>query len=81
MGILPSHQLMWFLASIYLDPVKPFMPTGAFKCVTGAFKAIYVDSEGFKGGTLGTPIMPRDAVSRTANIGTVGTNGFNNFFF
>ena len=26
------------------------------------------DSEGFKGGTRGTPIMPRDAVSRTANV-------------
>ena len=26
-------------------------------------------SEGFKGGTRGTPIMPRDAVSRTANVG------------
>ena len=32
-------------------------------------------SEGFKGGTRGAPIMPRDAVSRTANVGTVGTNG------
>ena len=30
---------------------------------------------GFKGGTRGSPIMPRDAVSRTANVGTVGTNG------
>ena len=27
-------------------------------------------SEGFKGGTRGAPIMPRDAVSRTANVGT-----------
>merc|ERR1719154_945076 len=27
-----------------------------------------IDSEGFKGGTRGTPIMPRDAVSRTANV-------------
>ena len=26
------------------------------------------------GGTRGSPIMPRDAVSRTANVGTVGTN-------
>ena len=32
-------------------------------------------SEGFKGGTRGSPIMPRDAVSRTANVGTVGKNG------
>ena len=29
-----------------------------------------IDSEGFKGGTRGSPIMPRDAVSRTANVGT-----------
>ena len=28
-------------------------------------------SEGFKGGTRGAPIMPRDAVSRTANVGTL----------
>ena len=34
-----------------------------------------IDSEGFKGGTRGTPIMPRDTVSRTAHVGTVGTNG------
>ena len=34
-----------------------------------------IDSEGFKGGTRGAPIMPRDAVSRTAHVGTVGTNG------
>ena len=33
-----------------------------------------IDSEGFKGGTRGSPIMPRDAVSRTAHVGTVGTN-------
>ena len=25
-------------------------------------------SEGFKGGTRGAPIIPRDAVSRTANV-------------
>ena len=25
-------------------------------------------SEGFKGGTRGAPLMPRDAVSRTANV-------------
>ena len=29
-----------------------------------------IDSEGFKGGTRGAPIMPRDAVSRTANVKT-----------
>ena len=36
-----------------------------------------IDSEGFKGGTRGAPIMPRDTVSRTAHVGTVGTNGLN----
>ena len=40
-----------------------------------------IDSEGFKGGTRGAPIMPRDAVSRTANVGTVGTNGLSGMFF
>ena len=34
-----------------------------------------IDSEGFKGGTRGAPIKPRDAVSRTAHVGTVGING------
>ena len=29
-------------------------------------------SEGFKGGTRGAPIMPRDAVSRTANVERTG---------
>ena len=51
------------------------MPNGAFNiccqrdCV----------SEGFKGGTRGSPIMPRDAVSRTANVGTVGINGLQHY--
>ena len=31
-----------------------------------------IDSEGFKEGTLGAPIMPRDAVSRTANVERTG---------
>ena len=31
-------------------------------------------SEGFKGGTRGAPIMPRDAVSRTANVERNGGN-------
>ena len=30
------------------------------------------------GGTAGAPIMPRDAFSRTANVGTVGKNGLKN---
>ena len=31
-----------------------------------------IDSEGFKGGTRSAPIMPRDAVSRTANVERTG---------
>ena len=31
-----------------------------------------IDSEGFKGGTRGAPIMPRDTVSRTANVERTG---------
>ena len=31
-----------------------------------------IDSEGFKGGTRGAPIMPGDAVSRTANVERTG---------
>ena len=31
-----------------------------------------IDSEGFKGGTRGAPIMPRDAVSRTGNFERTG---------
>ena len=33
-----------------------------------------------KGGTRGAPIMPRDAVSRTANVGTMGKNGHKKLF-
>ena len=33
-----------------------------------------IDSEGFKGGTRGAPIMPRDAVSRTANVEVADDN-------
>ena len=31
-----------------------------------------IDSEGFKRGTRGSPIIPRDAVSRTANVERTG---------
>ena len=31
-----------------------------------------IDSERFKGGARGAPIMPRDAVSRTANVERTG---------
>ena len=31
-----------------------------------------IDSEGFTGGTRGAPIMPRDAVSQTANVERTG---------
>ena len=35
-----------------------------------------IDSEGFKGGTRGAPIMPRDAVSRTEMLNApLGING------
>ena len=34
-------------------------------------------SEGFKGGTRGSPLCRETSVSRTANIGTVGMNGLN----
>ena len=33
-----------------------------------------IDSEGFKGGTHGSPIMPRDQVSRTAHVGLDNSN-------
>jgi len=46
-------------------------PLPLLKC----FSESTIDSEGFKGGTRGSPIMPRDAVSRTANVGTMGING------
>ena len=41
-------------------------------CVSyrGAYIESTIVSEGFKGGTRGAPIMPRDAVSRTAHVGT-----------
>ena len=48
-------------------PLKPLRDDSALRST--------IDSEGFKGGTRGAPIRPRDAVSRTANVGTVGKNG------
>ena len=45
------------------------------QCVSRCRILCTIDSEGFKEGTRGAPIMPRDEVSRTANVGTVGTNG------
>ena len=40
------------------------------KCVGLECSQSTFDSEGFNGGTRGAPIMPRDAVSRAANVGT-----------
>ena len=42
------------------------------KSVVFIFAESTIDSEGFKGGTRGAPIMPRDAVSRTANVERIG---------
>ena len=36
--------------------------------LSGDHSESIIVSEGFKGGTRGSPIMPRDAVSRTANV-------------
>ena len=59
--------------------LNPFMPTGAFNiccprdCVSRHNGSeITIDSEGYKGGTRGAPVMPRDAVSRTANVERTG---------
>ena len=40
-----------------------------------------IDSEGFKGGTRGAPIMPRDAVSRTANVERTGRHKWDNWWW
>ena len=40
-----------------------------------------IDSEGFKGGTRGAPIMPRDAVSRTANVERNGRHKWDDKLF
>ena len=44
-------------------PINPFMPTGAFNicCPRDCLSR-------HKGGTRGAPLMPREAVSRTANV-------------
>ena len=44
-------------------PLKPLRDDSALRTLSSL------------GGTRGSPIMPRDAVSRTANVGTVGKNG------
>ena len=71
---LDNSQTLYTSNSFYFAieqfPINPFMPTGTFNiccprdCVSR-----------HNGGTRGSPIMTRDAVSRTANVGTVGTNG------
>jgi len=54
-------------------PLKPLRDDSAFHTSEGDNQST-IDSEGFKGGTRGAPIMPRDTVSRTAHHGTVGKN-------
>ena len=44
--------------------LNPLMPVGNYSLYISQST---IDSEGFKGGTRGAPIMPTDAVSRTAN--------------
>ena len=57
MYISNLRYVSWYIASSV--PFKPLPPKGCPPL--RVFK-------GFKGGTRGTPIMPRDAVSRTANV-------------
>ena len=47
-----------------LEGLNPFLPTVAF--------SQHLLSERLGGGTSGAPIMPRDAVSRTANVERTG---------
>ena len=61
--------------NINIDAVfnRSFLYTGKDKGInylhtTAMIGESTIDSEGFKGGTRGAPIMPRDAVSRTANV-------------
>ena len=56
-------HIFWCYSYLYFPKNSPF--TVILKCPK------------FKGGTRGSPIMPRDVrlVSRTANVGTVGMNG------
>ena len=58
---------------IHLSPLdKHYSPIISTICAQST-----IDTEGFKGGTRGAPIMPRDVISRTANVGTVGKNKLN----
>ena len=49
-----------------------YLQLESLKCTVLATCDNTIDSEGFKGGTRGAPIMPRDAVSRTANVERTG---------
>ena len=64
-----SSEVQWFCKfSDFVNSdanLNPFMPTGAFNM---CFSRDCVSRH--NGGTRGSPIMPRDAVSRKAHIGT-----------
>jgi len=55
--------------------INLFVPTVAFSQLSSNICCPRDCVSQHNGGTSGAPIMPRDAVSRTAHVGTVGTNG------
>ena len=50
----------------------PFTKERGIFCLYREKAESTIDSEGFKGGTRGAPIMPRVSVSRTANVERTG---------
>ena len=54
-----------------------FCPPLRFRNQVPTFAVRETDVSRYNGGTSGAPIMPRDAVFRTAHVGTVGKNGLN----
>jgi len=59
--------------------INLFVPTVAFSQLSSNICCPRDCVSQHNGGTSGAPIMPRDAVSRTAHVGTVGTKGLTRF--
>ena len=70
--------LLYFLSIFYLTQCTPpgFPSISSLPFLSCCHRTTTtestIDSEGFKGGTRGAPIMPRDTVSRTANVERTG---------
>ena len=72
----------WFeRVSVIPDTLTHFCPPLRFRNQVPTFAVRETDVSRHKGGTRGSPIMPRDAVSRTANVERNGGQKWVNVYF